>query len=80
LMDNATSEPVRLKAYTEILDRAGIRGGVEVDTNVNIEVHPARDMIENRLQRLVAQQMTPSEELPVLEATVVEDGDENDRT
>lgn len=28
---NATAEQVRLKASTEILDRAGIRGGVEID-------------------------------------------------
>jgi hypothetical protein len=31
LMESAQSEPVRLKAATEILDRAGVRGGIELD-------------------------------------------------
>lgn len=52
LMDFAESEPVRLKAATEILDRAGVRGGVEIDTNVNIDVRPAADVIAERLSRL----------------------------
>jgi hypothetical protein len=30
LMDEGQSEPVRLRAAAEILDRAGIRGGVEI--------------------------------------------------
>jgi hypothetical protein len=52
LMDSAESEPVRLKAATEILDRAGVRGGVEIDTNVNIDVRPAAQIIAERLERL----------------------------
>jgi hypothetical protein len=52
LMENAESEPVRLKAATEILDRAGVRGGVEIDTNVNIDVRPAASIIAERLERL----------------------------
>lgn len=49
---NATSEPVRLGAYKEILDRAGIRGGVEIDTNVNVNVQPAADTVKERLRIL----------------------------
>jgi len=52
MMLNAESEPVKLKAATEILDRAGIRGGVELDTNVNIDVRPAASVIAERLNRL----------------------------
>jgi hypothetical protein len=52
LMEYAESEPVMLKAATEILDRAGVRGGVEIDTNVNIDVRPAAEVINERLNRL----------------------------
>lgn len=52
LMDTAQSEPVRLKASTEILDRAGIRGGIELDANVSIDTRPAAEIIAERLQRL----------------------------
>jgi hypothetical protein len=52
LMENAESERVKLKAATEILDRAGIRGGVEIDTSVNIDVRPAAQVIAERLDRL----------------------------
>lgn len=52
LMTSAESEPVRLKASTEILDRAGLRGGFEVDTNVNVEVRPAAEVLAERLSRL----------------------------
>jgi len=52
MMTNSESEPVKLKAATEILDSAGIRGGVELDTNVNIDVRPAASVIAERLNRL----------------------------
>jgi hypothetical protein len=54
LMETAESEPVKLKAATEILDRAGVRGGVEVDTTVNLDVRPAASIIAERLQRLAS--------------------------
>lgn len=53
LMENAASEPVKLKASTEILDRAGVRGGMELD--VGLEVTDARtpaQIIGERLARL----------------------------
>lgn len=52
MMENAESEPVKLKAATEILDRAGIRGGVELDTNVTLDIRPAASIIAERLQKL----------------------------
>jgi hypothetical protein len=36
----------------EILDRAGIRGGIEIDQNVSIEVKPAAEVVRERLAKL----------------------------
>ena len=53
LMQNAISEPVKLKASTEILDRAGVRGGIEFDANVNVtDGRSPADIITERLNRL----------------------------
>lgn len=52
LMETAESEPVKLKAATEILDRAGVRGGIEIDSTVNLDVRPAASVIAERLDRL----------------------------
>jgi hypothetical protein len=53
LMETAISEPVRLKASTEILDRAGVRGGMDI--GVDVEVTDARSpaqIVAERLARL----------------------------
>lgn len=42
LAESSTSDAVRLKATTEVLDRAGVRGGVEVDVTVGEKVDPAQ--------------------------------------
>ena len=77
LMEFAESEPVALKAATEILDRAGVRGGVEIDTNVNVEMRPAAEIISERLDRLAMGAMATAarlaEEHSVIDAEVVED-------
>jgi len=53
LMANATSEPVKLKASTEILDRAGVRGGIEFDARLEVSDSRApADIVAERLQRL----------------------------
>lgn len=70
LMENAESEPVKLKAATEILDRAGVRGGVEIDTTVSLDVRPAASIIAERLLRLAPQA------LAVEEAEVIVDAEE----
>ena len=55
LMQHATSEPVKLKASTEILDRAGIRGGMEVDATIKaVDSRPAAVIIMERLNRLAS--------------------------
>lgn len=64
LMQNAVSEPVKLKASTEILDRAGVRGGVEVDSNISVtDARPAAIIIAERLQRLAMGAVTVAAEL-----------------
>jgi hypothetical protein len=50
LMESAVSEPVRLKAAAEILDRAGVRGGVDI--GVDVQVNDARSPAEIVLDRL----------------------------
>jgi hypothetical protein len=53
LMQNAASEPVRLKASTEILDRAGVRGGVEFDARLEVtDGRQPAQVVAERLQRL----------------------------
>jgi hypothetical protein len=64
LMENATSEPVRLKAATEILDRAGVRGGMELDVGVNVQVRPAHEILAERLQRLAGVAVQTAAALP----------------
>lgn len=64
LMESAESEPVRLKAATELLDRAGVRGGVEIDARVEINERPAEDVIRERLLRLIPSQISIIESTP----------------
>ena len=73
LMESAESEPVRLKAATELLDRAGVRGGVEIDARVEINERPAEDVIRERLQRLMPN-IIQLEPLSITEITPDRDG------
>lgn len=75
LMEYAESEPVKLKAATEILDRAGIRGGVELDTNVNIDVRPAASVIAERLDRLAQGAISAAAKLAEAGVHIQPDGD-----
>lgn len=74
LMESAESEPVKLKAATEILDRAGIRGGVEIDANVDVTIQPAADIIMQRLERLKPQ----AREIIEVEVLELEESKESD--
>lgn len=85
LMLNGISEPVKLKASTEILDRAGVRGGIELDANLNVtDARPASDIVSERLSRLaagaaeLASRLAKSEEKPhdesdIQDAEIVEE-------
>lgn len=75
LMESAESEPVKLKAATEILDRAGVRGGIEIDAKVDINERPSEDILRERLLRLVPQ--VSKELLPELE--LVQEDETDDR-
>lgn len=75
LLETAESEPVKLKAATELLDRAGVRGGFEIDQNVSIDVRPAAEILQERLKSLVIipqPSKTDGDELPMLEAEVID--------
>jgi hypothetical protein len=82
LMESAVSEPVRLKATTEILDRAGIRGGTELD--VGLEITDGRTpgiIIAERLKRLAdgvksAARILGENEEDIVDAEVVTGEDE----
>ena len=76
LMENAESEPVRLKASTEILDRAGLRSGMDINLDVEVtDVRSASAVIAERLQRLAAgaASMAAAAEANIIEGEVVED-------
>jgi hypothetical protein len=75
MMESAESEQVKLKAATEILDRAGIRGGVEIDAKVEVNERPADDIIRERLARLAPQLLKPVEddEIEIIEIEAPED-------
>lgn len=81
MMENAESEPVKLKAATEILDRAGVRGGSEllVDVEVN-DARPPHVIVAERLQRLAAGAANMAAALEatnqITDAEIVEDSTE----
>jgi hypothetical protein len=54
LMETAISEPVKLKAATEILDRAGVRGGMELNIDVKTTDRSPAEILAERLARLEA--------------------------
>lgn len=84
LMETAESEPVRLKASTEILDRAGIRAGIDVNLEAEIiDSRPASQIIAERLGRLaeganaLAAIQRLAEQENIIDAEVVDDSDSN---
>lgn len=74
LLQPGTSEGIRLKAATEILDRVGVRGGFEVDVEVKDTINPA-DVIKQRLETLRERGMQSQQYLEgeVVDAEVVDD-------
>ena len=89
LMENAESEPVKLKAATEILDRAGVRGGIEIDSTVVLDARPAASVIAERLDRLAQGAISTAARLAeaglhiepekeIIDAEIVKDGEKED--
>lgn len=80
LMESAVSEPVKLKASTEILDRAGVRGGMELDVGLDVtDRRSPAQIIAERLARLSDGAMRTatilSETADIADAEVVEGGE-----
>ena len=74
LLDSADSEQVRLKAATEILDRAGVRAGFEIDASLTADPASAALMISERLRKLAE----GARSLEILETTAREQDDEDE--
>jgi len=77
LMQPGTSEGIRLKAATEVLDRNGIRGGFEVEVQVEHTEDPA-ELLAKRLatlreRGLKAMEQRALAEAEIMDADVVED-------
>lgn len=75
LLDPGTGEAVRLKAATEVLDRAGIRAGYELDLSGDIQVNHASE-IQTRLAKLALGQKVlevSDDEEDIQDAEIVED-------
>lgn len=85
LMEFAESEPVRLKASTEILDRAGVRAGTDLSVEVTLDdKRDPHEVVLERLARLrdgaAAVQArleggTDAQDGEIVDAEVVEDSD-----
>lgn len=52
LANNAESETVRLGAVNSMLDRAGIRGGIEVEQKVDVTINESAKLVQDRLDKL----------------------------
>lgn len=82
LMESAINEQVRLKASSEILDRAGVRGGTEIDVGIDVTgARPAHQIVAERLSRLALAASSlqgaagePEDQDMIEDAQVVEDG------
>lgn len=80
LTQPGTAEQIRLKAYTEILDRAGVRGGYEVDVAVEVTDDPS-DELRKRLTSLregalAKQRMIYEATADVVDGEVLEDSEQ----
>lgn len=71
-MDEDTPHAVRLKASTEILDRAGIKGGLDVNINVNEGTSPM-DKFKDKLSSLRPDKPQELEDLGESEEIIEED-------
>ena len=73
LMDNAQSEAVRLGAAKDVLDRAGVRGGSELDVTVKVAGQSPADILKERMK-----QMRERSEGMIVDVDPVEDGYDGD--
>ena len=81
LMEPGTADGIRLKAATEVLDRAGVRGGPEVAVEVSTKPDAAK-IVSDRLKQLASRtraveererEAAEAEDLGIIDAEVVPD-------
>lgn len=74
-----TADQIRLKASTEILDRAGIKGGIDLNIEVNHNISAA-DQIRDRLQsiRSTVEPESQEDDEEILDAEVVDNEDDKE--
>lgn len=83
LMQPGTSENVRLKAATEVLDRAGVRGGFDIHQETEVTVNPS-ELLAERLTTLRRRSEEARERMSdifggdVLEGEIVGDSETED--
>lgn len=77
LWQNGTGDAIRLKAATEVLDRAGIRGGFEVDVDVVVHESPVEE-IKKRLTELRkgAEAVTRITDDNIVEGEIIEEDEQ----
>ena len=73
--DMDVSPQVRLKAAQDVLDRAGLKAGVDVEVNINHRVDLVAEL-RNSLEGMVSEPLIESDE--VVEAEVIESNDVRD--
>jgi len=80
----STSDAARVAAANSLLDRAGVRGGIEVDNKLEVHVVPAGETVKERLEALakgardveaLKRRLEEGPEEDIVDAEVVEDGD-----
>jgi hypothetical protein len=75
LGQNASSEAVRLKAATEVLDRIGVKGGTDV--TVTVETNNPADELRQRLAALKSRQVPHEDDtVGTIDGEIVDDPEE----
>jgi hypothetical protein len=72
ITDDDTPPAVRLKASTEVLDRVGVRGGVEID--MHVETEDPGDVLSVRLEQLRTRAIAAREAMEAASAPRVIEG------
>lgn len=73
LAENATAENVKLKAATEILDRSGIKGGIEIQVEVTNNSNPSDDILKKLQIMRERSEAAKAEEADIVDAEELTD-------
>lgn len=79
LFEPGTADGIRLKAATEVLDRAGIRGGQ--DNTLNVEVTHREDptvVVRQRLEQIASRRTQVPASEDIVDGEIVEDDPDQD--